>query len=476
MKNIGLATILFFIPMLLISINSQVLEKQFFPGQIKFDLITVNKGLSQRTGRIVFQDSKGYLWFGTQDGLNKYDGYDFKIYRNNPLDENSLAANFILSIHEDQDGILWIGTNGGGLDRFDPETETFTHFKHNPAVINCLSNNVVNSIYQDKSGIFWIGTNWGLNRLDPKINQFENYLIDSIINIITVIYEDNNGTLWTGTTGHGLAEFNRETKRFVTYETREDDPLSINSNSVNAICEDSYGIFWVGTNGGGLDFLDRKTGKFFHFVHNPAIRSGLPGNTVLSICESKISTPGVLWVGTLYNGLARLNREDESFTVYQNNPDDLNSISNDIIFSLCEDNSGTIWVGTGGGGINKFNIGKQKFLHLKNPASLVSNFVWAVIEDQNKNIWIGSQGGGLIKLDRVKNEYHAWLNDPLDNNSLSNNIVLSLVKAGDGHIWVGTGGGGLNKFDPETGNFVRYVNGPGNSTSLSGNNVKALYV
>lgn len=192
---------------------------------IKFESISVNQGLSQSSGRVVFQDKKGFMWFGTQDGLNRYDGYNFKLFEYDPLDENSLSDNFILSCYEEKSGIIWIGTSGGGLNRFDPDNAEFIRFKNEPYKPGSLSNDFVNCIYEDKLGTLWIGTNYGLNKLvlnksekfDLEQITFEVFIIDSanvMLNGVSSVLEDSNGDLWVGTLGNGLVKFDRTLNKF----------------------------------------------------------------------------------------------------------------------------------------------------------------------------------------------------------------------------------------------------------------------
>ena len=456
------------------TLSAQVSSPQDY---ILFEKISVNDGLSQSTGRVIFQDSKGFMWFGTQDGLNKYDGYTFKHYNNNPLDTNSLSDNFILSICEDHEGILWIGTNGGGLNRFDPGKEEFIHFRYIPNNPSSILGDFINHIFEDSKDILWIGTNSGLNRFNRENQSFTRYVYDSenpLLNQVNYIFEDSRGNFWIGTNANGLIKFNRDTEQIEKHYTFNQDVNSVGGNNISCIVEDSYGLLWIGLNVSGLNKFDPSSEIFTLYSHNPNDSGSLSGNLVVCILESHVNEP-VIWIGTQYGGLNRFNRESGTFTHYLNDPDDPFSISNNIIFSLEESECGTMWIGTGGGGINKFSLRKQKFYHYQNPEGVVSNFVWEILEDRNSRIWIGSQGGGLYCFQR---DSHQFIPFPFDRNNPEaslNYVVLSVTESDDGTFWIGTGLNGLFRINPEKNISRQYMPVSNDTTSISSQNIRDIY-
>jgi ligand-binding sensor domain-containing protein/signal transduction histidine kinase len=461
-------------------------------NDIKFERISLEQGLSDSTVFCILQDSKGFMWFGTHDGLNKYDGYDFTVYRHNPQDPNSLSDNTVWSIHEDRSGMLWIGTDGGGLDKFDRERGRFVHYQNAPNDPHSLSNNSVRAIYEDQSGVLWIGTEDGLNRFDRENEQFIHYRNspndpNSLShNFITAIYEDQSGVLWVGTFGGGLDKLNRKEGQFIRYQTDRNDPNSLSSNFVSStdpnslsnnfvlsVYEDQSGILWIGT-WGGLSKFDRESGKFTHYQTDPNVPHSLSHNYVLSIYEDH---SGVLWVGTGGGGLDRFDRETERFIHYQANPDDPYSLSNDRVWSIYQDHSGVLWVGTGGGGLDKLDRETEKFTHYQtnptDPYSLSHNNVLAVCEDLSGVLWIGTGGGGLNRLNRESGRFVHYQNNPDDARSLSHNTVACIYQDRAGILWIGTFGG-LNRFEQAGERFIRYQNDPDDPYSLGGNSVRAI--
>ncbi len=249
---------------------------------VKFEHLTVEQGLSKNIVICILQDRQGFMWFGTQDGLNKYDGYRFTVYKHNPLDSTSLSGSGVGSIYEDRSGTLWIGTDGG-LNRFDREKEQFSRFVHDPNNPSSLSDNKVSSIYEDHKGTLWIGT-WGggLNKFDREKKQFSCFVNDPknpfslSDNRIRVIHEDSQDVLWISTWGGGLNKFDRKKEQFTHFLNDPKNPHSLSHNIVWPIYEDSKGVLWIGTWGGGLNKLvpskgkgsDRNTEQFVYFVHD----------------------------------------------------------------------------------------------------------------------------------------------------------------------------------------------------------------
>ncbi len=472
---------------LLQSIALIALVGLFFPSvldarqqNIKFENISIEQGLSQSTGNCILQDSKGFIWFGTEDGLNKYDGYSFVVYNDITQDPTSLSDDYVLSIYEDRAGVIWVGTYSGGLNRFDREKEEFTHYMHDPDSPESLSHNCVLSIYEDSSGILWIGTRRGLDKFNRKNGQFEHFVPHSNDsnslnqNYVNTIWEDKTGALWIGTDGGGLNRLDRDKGKFIHFCHDPDNPESLSDNVVSAIFEDKDGALWIGTDN-GLDRFDREKKAFLHFRNDPTNPNSLSNNYVKSIFEDSTS---VLWVGTYGGGLNRFDREKGEFQHWVNDPGNPDSLSSNFILLICEDRTGVIWVGTFGGGFDRFSREKEKFLSYnhnpQNPYSLNKGDVFSLYEDRSGVLWIGTYGGGLNRFDRKSGKFQHWVNEPGDPNSLSNNFVRSIIEDSEGMLWIGTYDG-LNKFDREKRKFTCYHHDPENLNSLSANYVRSVY-
>ncbi|MCL5028662.1 MAG: histidine kinase [Bacteroidetes bacterium] len=453
-------------------------------SDMNFEHILSDKGLSQNTIHCILQDSQGFLWFATEDGLDKYDGYNFTVYKNNPLDSHSISDNFIWTLYEDKNGTLWIGTNSGGLSRFDRETETFTNYKFDPGNPNSLSNNNIRAIFEDKYGGLWVGTEGGgLNKFDKKNNKFihfwhnpndPNSLSD---NTVLSIFEDKGGTLWVGGDG-GLNEFHRSKGNFSCFKHEPNNPFSLSYNVVLSMFEDKHGNFWIGTLN-GLNLFDRNNGRFERYFSNADIFSNLDNNRINAILEDNY---GTLWIAS-GGGLYQFKRNKKKFISLSHTTSHSASISNNNILSIYQDNSNIIWIGTGEGGIIKFDRERMKFKHYmydpSNPNSLSYNTVRSVYQDKSGILWIGTLGGGLNRLDLKRNKYSHFVYQSKNAFSLSNNSVISIFRDKSGTLWIGTWGGGLNKVVKENADgmleFKSYRHDPTDAYSISNDIVQSIY-
>ena len=509
---------------LLITFCSPVLAQK---PTIKFQHLSLEEGLSQSTVYAILQDSKGFMWFGTQDGLNKYDGYQFTIYRHNPQNAkslshnevftlyedsigtlwigtggglnqfdrkqdsfihylhdpqnpNSLSDNTVSSIHEDDTGMLWISTNGG-LNQFDRQQNTFISFKHDPKNPHSLSKNLVWPLYQDKTGILWIGTDGGgLNQFDRKLHQFMHYLPDpkdpeSLSNVITSIYEDKMSALWIGTLG-GLYKFDKTLKTFKSYLHDPENPDSLSYRAVWSINEDHQGYLWVATDGGGINLFDQQTEKFRHERNDPKKATSLSHDRALSVYHDRT---GAMWLGTRGGGVNYFNPQQEKFAPYRNDPyNKANSLNNNYVLSIYEDKKGILWVGTQGGGLNRFDMTRQNVTHYqhdpKNFHSLSHDEVYSIYEDSFGILWIGTFGGGLNRFNREQNRFISFKHQPNNPDSLNNDYVLSIYEDSTKILWFGMREG-LDQFDRQTNKFVHYVHEAGNSNSLSDDPISSIY-
>ncbi|MDM8559806.1 two-component regulator propeller domain-containing protein [Candidatus Parabeggiatoa sp. HSG14] len=449
--------------------------------EIKFEHLSRKDGLSQSTVYAILQDNQGFMWFGTQDGLNKYDGYTFTHYRHDPQNPDSLGNSFIYTIYEDSKGDVWIGTDGGGLDKYDRQRDKFIHYRHDSQNPNSLSSDTVLSIYEDFKGILWISTYNGLNKFDRDQNKFVHYQNDPqnpeslSSDAVWRIYEDSTHTLWIGADSAGLNKFNREQNKFVRYQNDPKNPDSLSNDHVSAIYEDSAGKLWIGTSGGGLNQFNREQNTFVHYVYDPQNPDSLSNDIIWSIFEDSI---GNLWIGT-DDGLNQFNREQNRFVHYFYDPSNPNSLSNNYVMSIYEDRAGALWIGTDGGSLNKFDRLKDKFIHYshdpQNPNSLSHNTISSIYEDSTGVLWIGTLGGGLNQFDPSRKKVTHYFYDPKNPNSLSHDEVWSIYEDHNKTLWVGTYGGGLNKFDRQQNQFIHYRHNPVNPNSLSDDHVRAIY-
>jgi diguanylate cyclase (GGDEF)-like protein len=449
---------------------------------IRFDRISREQGLSQSAINSIAQDRHGFMWFATEDGLNRYDGYTFTVFKHDREDPGSLSHDFVWSVFEDRTGTLWVGTDGGGLSRWNPDDDSFSHFRNDPRDPESLNHDRVRVLYEDREGTLWIGTDGGgLARFDRKRQKFVRFTHDlsnpeSLSHDrIRSIHEDRDGALWIGTYGGGLNRFDRGAGRFVHYRHDPDDPDSLSDDKVYTIFEDRDRVLWIGTYGGGLDTLDRETVRFCHHRHDPDDPDSLAANRVRAIYQD---ADGTLWIGS-DRGLNRMIDARGRFELYRNDPMDPESLSDDKVTSIFGDRGNVLWVGTKGAGLNKWNTGTGYFVHHSTDPSadstLSSNLVTAFQTDPDGNLWIGTFGGGLNFYDRDGHGYRTFRHDPNDETSLSDDRVMSLLLSERGTLWVGTYENGLSRLDPSTGVFTHYEHDPSDADSLSANGIMSLH-
>lgn len=432
---------------------------------IRFDHITYEDGLSNSIVDAVLQDSRGFMWFGTAHGLNRYDGSRFVVYKHDPADPSTLSSDAIRVLLEDLSGDLWIGTMTGGLCRFHKTSEAFTCHRHRAEDPRSLSDNQVSSLYQEPDGTLWIGTTSGLNRWhesagDGVFERFRNDPADAgslSSDAVRSLTRDRHGNLWIGTF-KGLDRYDRETGTFSHYRHDPADPASLSDDSVDSIFEDRSGGLWVGTMK-GLDRLDPSTGDFHHYL-NDASQVDM---TNWVVAEDRA---GRLWVGR-DDGLYLRRSQSEPFVVYRHDPADPFSLSHNRVVSIYQDRGGVLWAGAFAG-VNKWNPSTWSFGHHKHKD------VFALSEDREKGLWIGTFGGGLDRLDRTSGEMEHYRHDPRRRDSLSDDRVIALLHDRQGVLWIGTIAGGLNRFDPGRASFQRFQHDPARSDSLPDNYVPAL--
>lgn len=447
---------------------------------IKFKHISIIQGLSQNTVHCIFQDKEGFLWFGTNDGLNKYYGYGFKIYRHQPQDTNSLSDYEVNAILEDSKQNFWIGTDKG-LNKLNKLNDQFFNYQHNPEDPNSISCNDINVLLEDKSGVLWIGTNGGgLNRYDEKNEKFIHYKYDKdnsqsiCSNIILSICEDKSGNIWIGT-DNGLNKLKRTDEIFIRYYNQDENPNSLSGNEVHTIFEDRFGVLWAGTNGGGLNKFIETDSEFVCYRHDPNNNHTISSDKIRTIYEDR---SGILWIGT-YDGLNIFDRNSERFINFRSDSENPSSISDNEILSIYEDDSGLLWIGTNMGGLNIYDRESVKFSHFKhdpeNSNSLSSNNILSIYEDRNKIVWIGTDNSGLNRYNPENNTFIHFQNEPNNKNSLCSNKIRAILEDRYGFLWVGTEDCGLTKFDRKNNKFTCYKNDINNPNSISNNEIWTIY-
>ena len=492
--------------------------------------ISIEQGLSQSIVEGIAQDHTGFMWFITEDGLNRYDGYSFRVFKHDPNDPRSLAYNELKAICVDRQDAVWVGTFARGLTRFDREKEQFTRFVHDPNNPRSLSSDIVRVILEDRSGEIWVGTTggglnrlvrdtgefiryrcdprnpsslshddvralaadskgniWvgtqggGLNRLDPATGAFTRFLHEPghprslSSNDVRAVLQDRRGDVWVGTYGGGLNRLDPTTGIFTNYRNDARNPSSLSSDSVLSIIEDSTGALWIGTDGGGLNRFDREAGTFSRYVNDPNNRTSLSSNRIYSVFEDRA---GVLWVGTYGEGLNKADLKKKDFLSFVRNPNDSNSLNSDIVWSFWEDRSGALWIGTNDGGLNRLDPGRRNFARFRhdpgNPYSLSHDSVRTVIQDRRGSFWLATNGGGLDRFDPGTSRFTHHRHNPADPDSLSHDELRTVYEDGSGMIWVGTYGGGLDRLDPGTGKFIHFRHDPADPRSISNDYIRAI--
>ena len=443
-----------------------------------FQHITSDDGLSNNTVRGIVQDRQGYLWFGTEDGLNRYDGYTFTTYRHSPQDPGSIGDDFIWALCLAPDGGVWAGTNDGGLSRFDPKTRRFRVWANDPGRPGSLSDNNVRSVCAAPDGAVWAGTQTGgLNRVDPahgtcRVYRHQPGIPASLAHdSVLALCVDRSGTLWAGTNG-GLDRWDPAHGGFVHHRPDPADSASLSNPVVVAILEDDEGALWVGTEG-GLNRLDRATGRFTRYRHDARDPNSLPHDNVLSLYQDR---EGRLWVGTV-GGAALLDRATGRFRSFQAERTRPDSFRSNLIITMTEDDGGTLWFGTGAGA-SRHNPYNCRFGRIApdpyHPNSLGAPTVRAIRMDRAGMLWVGLVDGGLDRIDLSAGRYTHWRHNHDDPASLGSDTVTALYEDRQGWLWIGTWGSGLDRMDRARGTFVHIRGNNGDPSTLSSNIIQAV--
>ncbi|MCB0569227.1 MAG: response regulator [Phaeodactylibacter sp.] len=569
--------------------------------QYRFSHLTIDEGLSNNQVNCIYKDRFGFMWFGTMSGLNRFDGYHFRVFRNDPRDTFSIGDNYVLNLFEDHQGRLWADTRSG-LNVFDPRSEKFyrypqqwldslglsgeaitkayqspdghfwyltskngiyehrpgedrlAHYLYRPqqdgpissksisdvregpsgnlwAIHNNgllvklnretgkavyrneylykkfkgrylaytlsvdsdgdvwafasndalggymldvsnnemlyfstqseqyrLNSNVVSGVVQDKNGHLWITTDGGgINVFDKKarsikVVEHEQEERPSLSqNSITAVYQDEAGTIWIGTYKKGINYYHEAINKIRLVKYKSASPALPNCDDVNCFAEDAKGNLWIGTNGCGLLYFDRANDRFTHYLNDPGKANSLSSNVIVSLC---IDHEQMLWIGTYYGGLQRF--DGTNFHYYKNDPGNAHSLSDNRVWAIHEDAGNGLWVGTLGGGLELLDRKSNSFVHhrLGELSGVNSDFIFSLSEDRSGNMWVGTSNGVDVRLHDANRVVH-YEHVPHDLTSLSNNNVIVVFNDSRGLSWVGTREG-LNVFDPKKQAFTSF--------------------
>ncbi|MBE7473521.1 MAG: response regulator [Anaerolineales bacterium] len=445
---------------------------------LKFTHLSIADGLSHSDVRAIVQDQQGFMWFGTWlGGLNRYDGYTFKVYKHNPQDERSLSSDNIRRLYVDHTGVLWVKTNSPGLDRYDRETDAFVHYRHHPDDPTSLPHDFVKVFYEDEAGTLWVGTQGGLSRFDRTSGTFFTYRSDpndpthfGEMDIQSIGLDRTTGLLWVGTHEKGVYVLDRSTGRFTQYTNDPHDPASLSHDVVNHIFQDQAGDLWLSTVG-GLNRFDPTTHTFIRYLHNSRNPNSLSDNVVVKTHEDRA---GRFWVVTNY-GLNLMDRTAGTFTRYLNNPNNPDSLSSNAINSgaFYEDTSGALWIGTRSTGVDRLAGEAAKFTtyhyNPQNPNSLGGKAITSLFIGSAGELWIGTESS----LDRFDGQtFTHYVNDPRDPGSLNNGPERRVAQDAQGVIWTGTYGGGLSRLDGQR--FTHFRHDPQNPDSPAIDNISSI--
>lgn len=443
---------------------------------LKFKHLSLEEGLSQSSVICVLQDHKGFLWFGTRDGLNRYDGYTFKKYRYNSQDSGSLSNSYIRFLYEDEYNNLWIGTNNG-LNKYIADKDSFKRYSQNLGKTQNESANEIWSIVSYNKDYLWLGTGFGLKKFDTKKGTFSRYnIIDTkkkgSNDVTRNLLKTSDGALWI-CTNTGVDFYDPKRKIKIHYSNIRNGANSV-PIEFPIIYQDNDKNLWLGHRG-GLALLNKKKNVFEQFV----LPSGSVLNIVAEVRTIQQDYLGNLWVGT-YNGLYIINSNKSSIVHTLHDENDPNSLSQNSVYKIFEDSQANIWVGTYAGGINFYDRSYDLFKNFSsgtNNSKLNYKVVSSVIEDPDQNLWIGTEGGGINFLNRKTGMFNYYKHNDNDPNSLSTDNVKSMIQTKSGNFWIGTHDGGLNFLNPNQRpfKFKKYTSIAGDNRSLSNNRIISLF-
>ncbi|RXK61576.1 hybrid sensor histidine kinase/response regulator [Lacibacter luteus] len=425
---------------------------------INFTSLTTKDGLSSNNVNAIIKDRYGFMWFATDDGLDRFDGANFKVYRNKPADPSSLQANEILSLHEDGEGNLWVGTSGGSLSLYNRKKDAFTSFTSRPDE-NSIRNNVIMNLCTDFSGRLWIGHFDGVSIMDKKTQRITDFKPDNrsrFNKTCNALFEDSKHRMWIGTS-EGLYLYIKETNNFTRFSYSANDPASLSSNHVQTIKEDKYGTIWIGT-ADGLNMLDWINKKFVRFKHTQGNSQTLNSNIISSIA---VDAANKLWIATS-EGMNILDPETKKITGYNFNPRNTNGLSSNSIRYVYLADDGICWLGTLLGGVNKYDKNLTLFnLVQSNPfdkQGLNAPIVTSFAEAKDNKVFVGTDDGGLSLFDPATKLFQQ-INLKSRRTGSNNLTIMTLTMTRNNQLLIGTFGDGLFAYDQSSGRYEQLLQG-----------------
>ncbi|MBN2103458.1 GHKL domain-containing protein [bacterium] len=442
------------------------------PVHLRFDHLTIDNGLSHSKVNVIFKDSRGYLWFGTNDGLNRYNGYEFTVYQHDNENSGSLSYNLIRDIQEDHLNRIWIGTDAGGLNIYNPEKDSFIHYQYHPDDSCGLTCNNINQVVKSDQGL-WIATRNGLNFYDFDTQCFQHYFHDSTNvssiagNEIQALHIDSQNQLWIGILGAGVDCMNMQTgkiKHIRAFSKFKPDGLSVYS-----ITEDKQGRLWVGTNMRGLYIYNPENGHLRHL-------RGPTGELIYTVRAFFEDTDGNMWIGSR-QGLYIIDKNLEDMTLHKPGTEGQYSLNHQSVQCIFQDEIGDVWIGTRGG-VNHYSPYKAAFHHysfLSNDSRFLNSpVVYAIYRHNEGDLWFGTETGGINLLGHQTGQYTYFMYDPENPYSIHSNNIKVILKDKHGILWFGTFNGGLNYYNPAEGGFRYYCHNPSDPGSISNNDIYSI--
>ncbi|MFZ5552032.1 MAG: two-component regulator propeller domain-containing protein [Bacteroidota bacterium] len=450
-----------------------------FSQEYKFKHIGKQQGLSQSRVNCILQDKNGFIWFGTDDGLNKYNGQRIEVYKNDSKNEKTISDNWINCLYEDDNGTLWIGTLEGGLNEYNRFTNEFRSYQFENKNENSISNNNVYTIIRNDEKTLWIGTDDGLNLFDIETKKFTRFKDEMVLagnpkftimnDQVRTLYLDVNDMLWIGTFKSGLLSYNKKSKEFEQYpDLDENGEYAVqNANRIRTIYEDRSGTLWIGHDGGYLSKFDRTGKKFSYYFHDENDPRSLSNRRVTSILEDH---RGVLWIGT-GDGVSIYDPKNDNFRVIRSIENNPFSLGDNYVRVIYEDKARSLWFGTDSYGVAVYHRSSGKFNHISKDSydveGLKSNTIFCFEEDNRGKIWVGTIGAGLSVYNPQRNRFENFY--PRDINLTHDNILC--INEVNGKIWFGTWGGGVNYFDLSESRFGQPLKAEEGEVNISNNNV-----
>ncbi len=424
-----------------------------------FDHYKVEDGLSQYSVLTIGQDQKGFMWFGTRYGLNRFDGRNFITYTNKPTDSCSISENYIYEILKDSRQKLWIATENG-LNLYVPESNAFKRYLYFGSEVS--KKNIIYSLSEDTQGRIWVACtkglyiyNTGKDVFDP-ISTLGLDIEERLGRIPARVYCARNGDIWLGgAIGLFLIQQYNGRYNLTSFPDNPAAPNSLSNKFVKYIKEDPAGNLWIGTLD-GLNRYERKTGSFIKYYNNPANANSLVNNNIRCFLWDG---NGNMWIGT-QEGLSCFNSDKDTWKSFRNKTGDPKSLSQNSVHSLFLDKNNSIWIGTFFAGINVTHKQLTEFKYWQNNQSansLSNNTVSGIVTDKQNNIWITTEGGGLNFYDRARDQFTIFKNNPADLHSIGSNLLKTLYIDSKDNLWIGTHGRGLNLYNPASRSFSYYL-------------------